>query len=1417
MDDFPSPGPSSASKGGNSRPVQLGQIRTHSATSVFTPGHKQKASVSTASIDEPRFDLQHYRAWARRQKNKARFNVWARLDNAFNAWYQKWIIETLLRQYPLPPSSDGRHIPLQFGHVRKTPLKDERTGNKKSYVSNFIRSTRYTLWSFFPKQLYFQFSKLANFYFLIIAVLQLIPGLSTVGSYTTIATLIPFVALSMAKEGWDDYRRYRLDKKENRSQVLVLDPEGTVGQEGSSKNTAKGSRSETTMAELDDFSSEKNLWSNTQWQNLRVGDIVRVRRDESMPADIVLLHASGPSRIAYIETMALDGETNLKSKQACPLLAKRCHDLSNLRRCDAEVVSEDPNLDLYNYEGRVTLDGETMPLTLNEVVYRGSVLRNTSHATGLVINTGEECKIRMNANKEIHAKMPAMQRKINHIVLFLVVFVAFLSVGLTAANTIWKHHYLPHGWYITSVAVKEILIGYVIMFNTLIPISLIVSLEVIKLGQLFLLQDVEMYDAETNTPMVANTTTILEDLGQVSYVFSDKTGTLTENKMRFRKLSVAGNAFLHDLDVRRDEEEKQRRMANQKGKGKIAGMDAIATSGHGRIEAPRTPLIDHEANVPRRSSSIAWASTGRPAHAQPEVNTESLLHYIHQRPNTPFSRKARHFLLCIALCHTCLPETKEDGKIEFQAASPDELALIQAAQELGYLLIDRPSQSVVLRMKQNDNGDISTEKYDVLDIVEFSSKRKRMSIVLRMPDGRICVICKGADSVVLPRLKLAHLAMQKATDISRKATLRRSVEATRALQRKSMQQQHSIDIVRAASARQQLYRGVNAPNRASIVSGEVAHWLDEREHEGLDDEGHGEAYMSPVMMPPVSPNPGGELDGLVDESIACSDSAIFDRCFQHVEDFASEGLRTLLYAYRTISDQDYAAWKKTYQAATTSLVDRQKRIEEAAELLEQNFELAGATAIEDKLQVGVPETIDKLRRANVKVWMLTGDKRETAINIAHSARICKGFSEVYVLDATKGDLQETVASTLVDVARGMIAHSVVVIDGHTLSVVEEDETLKAMFFDLAVRSDSVICCRASPSQKATLVKSIRDAVPTSITLAIGDGANDIAMIQASHVGIGISGREGLQAARTSDYSIAQFRFLQRLLFVHGRWNYLRTGKYVLATFWKEMFFFLAQAQFQRWNGYTGTSLYESIGLAVFNSLFTSLCVIIPGIFEKDLGAATLLAVPELYTYGQTNEAFKYKKYVGWTAMAIIESLIMYTVAHTLYGSHSRDLFAIGQLVFTVAVVFINTKLFILEMHNKTVIPLIGWLLMVGAWFAWNLLIAASGIAHKNQQIQFPVNNNFTKGFGTQALWWITCVLTLAALTIFELCVCALRRVYFPKDQDLWQEIEHTGAAKVLEQHATTADVERGGHQQDENVSGLGVGLGKIDSGGTFES
>ena len=236
---------------------------------------------------------------------------------------------------------------------------------------------------------------------------------------------------------------------------------------------------------------ESNPWVQVEWHDLRVGDIVQLRRDDNVPADIILLHATGPNGVAYIETMALDGETNLKSKQACALFTEHCSTIDGMSSCEAEVVSEDPNIDLYNYEGRATVNGKTMPLTTNQVVYRGSTVRNTTQAIGLVINTGEECKIRMNGNKNVRAKAPEMQRLVNRIVILLVTFVVMLSVGCTIGNRLWHHRYERHAWYLkgNAVPLKEVLIGFIIAFNTLIPLSLYVSLEIVKLGQLLLLRE----------------------------------------------------------------------------------------------------------------------------------------------------------------------------------------------------------------------------------------------------------------------------------------------------------------------------------------------------------------------------------------------------------------------------------------------------------------------------------------------------------------------------------------------------------------------------------------------------------------------------------------------------------------------------------------------------------------------------------------------------------------------------------------------------------------------------------------------------------------------------------------------------------------------------------------------------------------
>ena len=1111
--------------------------------------------------------------------------------------------------------------------------------------------------------------------------MQLIPGLSTIGNSTNIIPLMVFVSISMAKEGFDDYRRHRLDKKENRRETLIIDRGAPL------------------------VAGELN-WLNAEWRHLRVGDIIKLKRDEPVPADIVLLRSSnlGERKMVFVETIALDGETNLKGKQAAKAVAEACATPEELVACSVEFVIEDPNPDLSTFTGQVIVNDKISPLTDDNIIYRGSVVRNISQVIAMVVYSGEECKIRMNANGNGHAciKAPHLQSMLNRIVVFVVFVVIGLAIYNTLAYQVWKSNVGIKLFYLSSAVVPlhEEFFGFIIMFATMVPLSLYVSMEMIKLAQVFFLNsDVDMYDQRSNTPFEARTSTINEDLGQVTHLFSDKTGTLTDNEMRFRRLYVAGVEWTHD-------------------DGESPSPDVF------RAASPscRRPSI-------RRSSRQPAA----------DRNTRELVNYLSQRPNTVFAQEAKLMLLCMALCHSCVPETTQNGTaIDFQASSPDELALARAAREMGFLMRSRDHEIVVLALSSPPSTSISTETYEVLNVIDFSSDRKRMSVIVRFPDDKICVICKGADSVIMQRLRL------------------------------------KLPGVKAQN-------GAPSPRRDGINDGptsrdtgvaprtedNAARRLDTRQVFGFLDTRRSMAD-------------GDEGASLLDEILVEDSGSVLENCIRSVNKFASESLRTLLYAYRFLDEKEYAEWRQIWDAAAVSLSNRETMIERAAELIEVNFELGGATGIEDKLQQDVMESIDKLSRANIKIWMLTGDKRETAINIGHSCGLIKTHSTILNLndEDESSDMVEEVRSKIS--ALETAAHCVVAVDGHTLTTIynEPSGSLEAIFFDLVLLADSVICCRAQPNQKAQVVSGIRRRVPNSVTLAVGDGANDIAMIQEAHIGIGITGKEGLQAARSSDYSIAQFRFLQKLLLVHGRWNYIRTCKYALGTLWKEMVFFLTQALFQRWNGFTGTSLYEPLSLTTFNTLFTSLPVMIIGIFEKDLAASTLLAVPELYrTMGPKNGGFHIWIYFGWTAMAVAESMIVYFCMLTFFANAAimkdNTLFSMGDLSFVVVVIVISVKLQIIEMHNKSIVAGLSVFVSIGAVFLWNVVLATVYAPTST----YKARSGFFTGFGQNPTWWMTLVFIVVCVYLLEFSVSAFRKSLFPTDTDVFQELEQNQVYK----------------------------------------
>lgn len=1358
------------------------------------PPPRRQSDLKLKGLDEAPA-LPNYESWLERNLAKQR-GYFYRVQRGYSR-----LRKFVLRINDLPPSKDGRHIDLDPS--RKKPLIDERSN--REYIDNNVRSTRYTAWNFLPRQLVAQFSKLANFYFLTVSILQMIPGLSTTGTYTTIIPLLVFISISMAKEGYDDFRRHKLDKTENAREASILHAYRPTGGESSPSSP--------------DIEAEPQgalHWATVKWRNLRVGDVVKLHRNDPVPADIVLLHATGPNGIAYVETMALDGETNLKAKQTTASLARICSTEEDIVACRARFVVEDPNADLYNFEGKVTVEDKTSPLTTNEIMYRGSILRNTSEAIGMIIYSGEECKIRMNANKMPRIKAPHLQAVVNKIVLAIVCFVLSLALFNTIAYQIWHRETEQHSWYLRSAHVPfgQILTSFFIMFNTMIPLSLYVSMEIIKVSQMLLLiQDIDMYDEKSDTPLEARTSTINEELGQVSYIFSDKTGTLTDNEMRFRKLSVAGTAWLHDFDIMGDDGPKLVHKKRSKGKGKVRKSFVSHHSDRRKSSVdPRVldGLLEHTDSFGREEAPPKWKSSARPGKNQPEQRTWEMIQYIQQRPNTAFAAKARMFLLSIALCHTALPEAQENGQIEFQASSPDELALVQAAQELGYFVINRDQGTLTIQHQPAADtvAHPYEEVYEILDVIEFSSKRKRMSVVVRFPNGRVCVICKGADSVIMQRLKLAAIANQKVVEIEKRVSVRKSMEAQYAIARKSSQIERknsrpSIGLGRSSIGGIPVGRNSISGSRLQPIRDEVDTWLNERERDvEINNIGEQDFYsprpstqLNRFSMAASENRSSGQwdsdFDDLVEESLVNDDAAVIERCFQHINDFATEGLRTLLYGYRWIDEDEYAGWKKLYLEATTSLVDRQRRIEQTAEHIEQHLDLAGATAIEDKLQKGVPEAIDKLRRANIKMWMLTGDKRETAINIGHSCRLIKDYSTVVILDHETGEVEQRIGAAILDINSGSCAHSVVVVDGQTLSMIEATPPIQALFFDLSVLADSVICCRASPAQKALLVKSIRKRVNKSVTLAIGDGANDIAMIQEAHVGIGITGKEGLQAARSSDYSIAQFRFLTKLLLVHGRWNYVRVCKYTVGTFWKEMLFYLTQAQYQRFAGYTGTSLYEPWSLSMFNTLFTSLPVIFLGVFEKDLAASTLLAVPELYTKGQRNGGFNWTIYLGWMFMAASGAVAVFFCMFGIFGhqvvTNDATLFAMGDMTFSAVVLIIWAKLQVLEMHNKSVVIAISGILCVGGWFLWNIALST----FYKDNIIYDVKGGFLYRFGRSWTWWFTLIVIISAVVVWELSVASFRAAWFTSDVDVFQELEHDLEIKKRFEEAAAMELQQG--------------------------
>ncbi|XP_021953881.1 probable phospholipid-transporting ATPase IA isoform X2 [Folsomia candida] len=1031
------------------------------------------------------------------------------------------------------------------------------------FLTNEISTAKYSVLSFIPSFLFEQFRRYSNIFFLCIALLQQIPDVSPTGRYTTLVPLIFILSVSALKEIIEDWKRHVADRETNNREIDVL---------------------------------KNGQWQPVKWSNVGVGDFLKVKNNMFFPADLILYSTSEPQGICYIETSNLDGETNLKVRQGLPETAEVL-DTRDLAALTGYVECELPNRHLYEFAGKLKLGnaGEELALGPDQVLLRGAKLQNTNWVFGQVVYTGHETKLLKNSTAAPLKRSTVDKLTNNQIIMLFILLIlvsvmsAIFSLVLIDEEKIW---YLPPSKGGISGVKGKILkffqsaLTFLILYNNLIPISLTVTLEVVRFIQaMFINMDRDMYCAETDTPAMARTSNLNEELGQVRYVFSDKTGTLTRNVMEFKGCTVGGEMYDPDFFL----------------------LDPI-------------PLIENLRSGHKTADEI------------------------------------REFLVLLSVCHTVIPEHTET-EVVYHAASPDERALVYGASKLGYVFNTRTPSYVEISALG------VTERYEVLNALEFTSTRKRMSVIVKAPNGKIRLFCKGADTVIYERL--------------------------------------------------------------------AAH-------------GNSESNKQKTR--------------------------------EHLEIFATQGLRTLCVAAADISPHAYEDWRKIYHKASTAIQNRELKLEEASNLIERNLILLGATAIEDKLQDKVPETIAALIKAGISVWVLTGDKQETAINIGYSSRLLSQSMELLIvnqesLDATRECILGYIHALSRDNSHVLPKENeaAVIIDGKSLTYALSCD-LRRDFIDLCCSCKSVIVCRASPIQKAEIVEYVTHQTG-EVTLAIGDGANDVAMIQKAHVGVGISGVEGLQAATASDYAIAQFHFLAKLLFVHGAWNYDRMCKLIFYSFYKNICLYIIELWFAIYSAWSGQVIFERWTIGFYNMLFTSAQPIAMGIFERQCSQDIRMKFPVLYR--QNKDAFNLKTFFMWVGNSIVHSIFLFWLSYWAMGDgivwgHGAEggYLVLGNFIYTYVVIVVSLKAG-LETKSWT---LFTHLAIWGSIVIWVLFLIIYSLVWRTLPIGAEI---FGIGFMvfTSPVFWVGVILIPVATLLPDVIMKAVQNTMFQSLDDQFRECE----------------------------------------------
>ncbi|XP_061048222.1 phospholipid-transporting ATPase VD isoform X4 [Eubalaena glacialis] len=1081
---------------------------------------------------------------------------------------------------PQTPTLAAKHR-LVVPHLQ--PFKDEYEKFSGTYVNNRIRTTKYTLLNFVPRNLFEQFHRVANLYFLFLVVLNWVPLVEAFQKEITMLPLVAVLTIIAIKDGLEDYRKYKLDKQINNLVTKV-------------------------------YSRKEKKYVDRCWKDVTVGDFIRLSCNEVIPADMVLLFSTDPDGICHIETSGLDGESNLKQRQVVRGCTEQDSEVDP-EKFSSRIECESPNNDLNRFRGFLEHSNkERVGLSKENLLLRGCTIRNTEAVMGIVVYAGHETKAMLN-NSGPRYKRSNLERRANTDVLCCVLLLVIMSLTGALGHGIWLSRYEnipffnipePDGHVISPVLGGFYMFWtMIILLQVLIPISLYVSIEIVKLGQIYFIQsDVDFYNEKMDSTVQCRALNITEDLGQIQYLFSDKTGTLTENKMVFRRCSVAGFDYCHEENAKRLESYQEAASEDEDSPDTPSGSLS-------NMAKPRAPSCRMVRNGPLGSTSSnhltgscfalgsgegasevphsRQAAFSSPIETDVVPDTRLLDKFSQITPQlfTPLDETIPDppletlyiidFFIALAICNTVVVSAPNQPRQKIGLSSLHGMPIksLEEIKSLFQRLSVRRSSSPSLASGKEPSSGVPNAFVSRLSLFSrmkpASPVEEEMSQTSKSPqgsgnsacpiepekqDGNVGVTNGKVES--LPDQPLASSLCYEAESPDEAAL----VYAARAYQctlQSRTPEQVMVDFAALGPLTFQLLHILPFDSVRKRMSVVVRHPISNQVV--VYTKGADSVIME--LLSVASPDgPGLEKQ----------QTMLREKTQQHLDAYTKRGLRTLCVAKRVMSDTEYAEWLRNHFLAETSIDNREELLLESAMRLENKLTLLGATGIEDRLQEGVPESIEALHKAGIKIWMLTGDKQETAVNIAYACKLLEPDDKLFILNTESKNACEMLMDTILkelqkknpaspEQASSEALHQPpappdsglragLIINGKTLEFALQ-ESLQRQFLELAARCHAVVCCRATPLQKSEVVKLVRSHLRV-MTLAIGDGANDVSMIQVADVGIGISGQEGMQAVMASDFAISQFKHLSKLLLVHGHWCYTRLSNMILYFFYKNV-------------------------------------------------------------------------------------------------------------------------------------------------------------------------------------------------------------------------------------------------------------------------